>query len=74
MNDVGAYQKRFINITEQLNTSVEKLDVAQGAILNADLPSESEIYAKSSVKVNIAIARLNSQNQMLQNLQKIVTG
>jgi len=74
MNDVGAYQKRFINITEQLNTSVEKLDVAQGAILNADLPSESEIYAKSSVKTNIAIARLNSQNQMLQSLQRIVTG
>jgi len=74
LDNVGAYQRRFLNIQSQLGNSVEQLDNAQGAILNADLATESENYARASVKVNIAISKLNSQNQMLYSLQKIVTG
>lgn len=74
LDDIGAYQKRFLNLQSQLRSSIEQLDNAQGAIMNADLAVESEIYARATVKVNIAIARLNTQNQMLQNLQRIVTG
>jgi len=74
LDNVGAYQRRFLNIQSQLGSSVEQLDNAQGAILNADLATESENYARASVKVNIAISKLNSQNQMLYSLQKIVTG
>ena len=74
LDDIGAYQKRFMNLQSQLRSSIEQLDGAQGAIMNADLAVESETYARATVKVNIAIARLNTQNQMLQNLQRIVTG
>lgn len=73
-NALGAYQLRFINLSDQLTTSVEQLDSAQGAILNADLPKNAEAAARAKVNINIAIASLNELNQILSSLQKIVTG
>lgn len=73
-NNIGAYELRFVNLLDELHSSVEQTDSAQGAIMNADLPKEAETAAACKVKLNLAIARLNESNQMLQNLQKIVTG
>jgi flagellin len=73
-NALGAFQLRFINLTDQLATAVEQADNAQGAILNADLGVNAEKLARNKVNLNMAIAMLNESNRILENLQTIVTG
>ncbi len=72
LDNIGAYQKRFMNIQSQLTTSVEQLDLAQGAILNTDLAKETENFGRASVKVNVAIAMLNNLNESMKQLERLV--
>jgi len=73
LDDVGASQARFINIINQLQTSCEELDNAQGAILNADLAKEAENFARASTEVTIAISTLQRQISLLEDLTRIVS-
>lgn len=72
LDNIGAYQSRFINISSQLSTAVEQVDLAQGVILNTDLSKEIEIFTRSSVETNVAIAMLKNLNSLLQSLQNLV--
>jgi len=73
LDDVGASQARFINIINQLQTSCEELDSAQGAILNSDLAKEAENFARASTEVTIAISTLQRQISLLEDLTRIVS-
>lgn len=73
LDDIGAYEKRFINLDNQLTTAVEQLDLAQGAILNADLSAEVENFTRANVKVTVAIAMLNNLNNTLRSLERLVS-
>jgi len=73
LDDVGASQARFINIVNQLQTSCEELDSAQGAILNSDLAKEAENFARASTEVTIAISTLQRQISLLEDLTRIVS-
>jgi len=73
LDDVGASQARFINIINQLQTSCEELDNAQGAILNSDLAKEAENFARASTEVTIAISTLQRQISLLEDLTRIVS-
>lgn len=72
LDELGAYQLRLDNIDVQVDTSLEQTDLAQGAIMNADLPSETEKFTRASVKVEIAVAVLSQLNNFLKSLARIV--
>ncbi len=72
LDALGAYQQRFLNISEQLGTSVEQLNLAQGAIMNADLAEQSEKFARDNVKVQVAISVIGQMTQSMQALQRLV--
>lgn len=72
LDALGAYQQRFLNINSQLGTAVEQLDLAQGAIMNADLAKQSENFTRDNVKVQVSIAVLNQMNQSLNSLKDLV--
>lgn len=69
LDDLGAYQKRFINVQNQLTTSVEELANAQGAILDANLATQTEVASREMVKTQFAIAMLK---QLSRNLEALV--
>lgn len=69
---LGAYQTRLMNIEAQLATSVAQVDLAQGAIMNADLAEQSELFTRSNVKINVAIAVLGQMNASLKALERLV--
>lgn len=73
-NSLGAFELRFINLENQLKTSVVQTDMAQAAIMHTDLPAATEDAARAKVNINLAISQINAALEMLQNLQKIVTG
>ena len=72
LDNIGAYQQRFMNISSQLSTAVEQIDLAQGAILNTDLSKQIENFTRASVETNVSIAMLKNLNALLQSLQNLV--
>lgn len=69
---LGAYQARLMNIEAQLATSVAQVDLAQGAIMNADLADQTEVFTRENVKINVAIAVLGQMNASLKALERLV--
>ena len=61
-----------MNIEAQLATSVAQVDLAQGAIMNADLADQTEVFTREGVKINVAIAVLGQMNASLKALERLV--
>jgi len=74
LSALGAYQLRFINLSEQLTTNIEQIDNAQGAIMDTDLLEETEVATRATVNLNIALQCFKDTNDILSSLQRIVTG
>lgn len=72
IDELGAYQTRLMNIEAQLATSVAQVDLAQGAIMNADLADQTEVFTREGVKINVAIAVLGQMNASLKALERLV--
>jgi len=55
LGKVGAQQKRFLNMTNQLETQLEETFKAQGEILNTDIAKTTEDFARANLETVIAI-------------------
>lgn len=70
--DVGALQSRFNFAASTLEVSIQNLDAARSAFLDADISEESTAFAKAQVLQQAAISVLAQANQIPQNLLKLI--
>lgn len=71
LDQIGAYQRRLMNVQSQLQDNIQQVDQAQGVFMNADLAEQTEIFTAANVKINIAISCLKNLNNALQSLQQL---
>lgn len=69
---LGAQMSRFEFHSSNIATSVENLDAAQSALMDADVAKEQTQLASDDVKTQAAIAALAQANQMPQNLLSLL--
>jgi len=70
--DVGAQMSRFEYRASMLDTSIENIDAAQSAIMDADIASEQAELASNQVKTDAAIAALAQANQLPEGLMDLL--
>lgn len=66
--EIGATMSRFEFRSETIDTTVENLESAQSAVMDADVAAEKSQLSSADVKTQAAIAALSQANQMPQNL------
>lgn len=69
---LGAQMSRFEFHSETIATSVENLDAAQSALMDADIAKEQTQLSSDEVKTQAAVAALSQANQMPQNLLNLL--
>jgi len=70
--DVGAQMSRFEYRASMLDTSIENIDAAQSAIMDADIAAEQAELASNQVKTDAAIAALAQANQLPEGLMDLL--
>jgi len=70
--DVGAQMSRFEYRASMLDTSIENIDAAQSAIMDADIAAEQAQLASNQVKTDAAIAALAQANQLPEGLMDLL--
>jgi flagellin len=70
--DVGSLQSRFNFASANLQTSIANQDAARGSFLDADISSESTLFANAQVKLQASVSVLAQANQLPQNLLKLL--
>ena len=69
---IGATMSRFEFRSETIDTSIENLDAAQSAIMDADVAAEKSDLSTADVKTQAAVAALSQASQMPQNLLSLL--
>jgi flagellin len=70
--DVGSLQSRFNFASANLQTSIANQDAARGSFLDADISSESTLFANAQVKLQASVSVLAQANQLPQNLLQLL--
>lgn len=70
--EIGATMSRFEFRSETIDTSIENLQSAESAVMDADVAAEKSALSSADVKTQAAIAALAQANQMPQNLLSLL--
>lgn len=73
IDEIGAYETRLMNLTNQLQSNITQVDNSQGVFMNADLADESENFAKANIQINIAISALKQMTDTMKALQQLAS-
>ena len=71
-SNMGAYQNRFEQVTENLNTSIQNTSAARGRIQDADFAKETAEMTKNQILSQAGVSMLSQANQLPQNVLSLL--
>ena len=67
-SNMGSYQNRFDQVTDNLNTSIQNTSAARGRIQDADFAKETAEMTKNQILSQAGVSMLSQANSMPQNV------